>query len=345
MGGSGKPSTISSPARRLCADDPAAPRDLSGFPTSRRQPAGRFGLPVRLRPCAGRSKTVPRSRGKEFVMAFRRDPLDRQAAADRLTTLARGAWRDVTSGRGTLGPRDPLVLIIVYLVAVSALFILWPSLDLAIARLFFVDGGFPAKNIETLAQLRALGDQLILLVLVVLAASMLGKLVWPERPIGIRPRSGVFLLTSLALGPGLVVNGLFKSLSGRPRPVAIDVFGGPSPFVPAWRFSDYCASNCSFVSGEGSSAMWLMGLVFLLPKPLKLPLGIPIGLVALALSVNRLAFGGHFASDVMIAWGLTLLIQWGLYRLIVTSPLGARIDAAVETWLGEAGRRLRARFR
>ncbi|MCX5516518.1 phosphoesterase PA-phosphatase [Kaistia algarum] len=269
-----------------------------------------------------------------------------ETASGRLASAGwNAAWRAVKGGRETVAWNDPVVLVIVYLVAVSALFVIWPSLDLAIARLFFANGGFPAKNVESLIRLRALGDQLIILILVVLAASMLGKLVWPERPIAIRPRSGVFLLTSLALGPGLVVNGLFKSLSGRPRPIAIDIFGGPSPFVPAWRFSDYCASNCSFVSGEGSSSMWLMGLVFLLPKPLRLPIGILIGLVALALSVNRLAFGGHFASDVLVAWGLTLLIQWVLYRLIVTSPLGARIDAAVETWLGGAGRRLRARFR
>jgi membrane-associated PAP2 superfamily phosphatase len=255
------------------------------------------------------------------------------------------AWRAVTGGRDRLAWSDPIVLVLLYLIAVSALFVVFPSLDLAFARPFFANGGFPAKNVESLIRLRALGDQLIILVLVVLIASMLGKLVWPEKPIGIRPRSGVFLIASLALGPGLVVNGLFKTLSGRPRPVAIDVFGGPSPFVPAWRFSDYCASNCSFVSGEGSSAMWLMGLVFLLPKSLRLPFGIPIGLVALALSVNRMAFGGHFASDILVAWGLTLLIQFWLYRLIVASPFGARIDTAVESWFADAGRRLRARFR
>ncbi|MBN8997855.1 MAG: phosphatase PAP2 family protein, partial [Rhizobiales bacterium] len=157
-------------------------------------------------------------------------------------------------------------------------------------------------------------------------------------------RATAFLLASLALGPGLVVNGLFKSLSGRPRPVAVDVFGGPSPFVPAWRFSDHCASNCSFISGEASSALWLLGVVMLAPRGLRLWLGVPAALLVLALSLNRIAFGGHFASDVLISFGFTALVMLVAYRLIVTGPFGAPIDAAVERGLADAGLRLRRRL-
>ena len=278
-------------------------------------------------------------------MASRRDPLDNPTTTDRLASLVRDAWNAVTLGRGTLEPRDPIVLVLVYLLAVSLLFVAVPSLDLALSRPFFVNGGFRAAHVESLIRLRMLGDQLIILVLVVIIAAVLGKIVWPSRPIGIRPRSGLFMIATLAFGPGLVVNGLFKSFSGRPRPVAVDVFGGPSPFVPAWRFSDYCTSNCSFISGEASSAMWLMGLVFLAPRRLRPLLAVPIGALVAALSLNRIAFGGHFASDVLIAFGFTLLVMMVLYRLIVTSPFGARFDAAVEASLARTGRRLRARFR
>ena len=64
---------------------------------------------------------------------------------------------------------------------------------------------------------------------------------------------------------------------------------------------------------------------------------IPLALVVLALSINRMAFGGHFASDVMISWGITILIILALHRLIVTGPLGAPIYRRVERSLTRAG--------
>ncbi|SHG31500.1 Membrane-associated enzyme, PAP2 (acid phosphatase) superfamily [Kaistia soli DSM 19436] len=241
-----------------------------------------------------------------------------------------GGWR-----------RDPLMLVAVYLLACSALFLAVPALDIRFAGLFHAPDGFPAANIALLGQLRRLGDQLVILVLVVLAASLLGKLVWPLRPIAIRPRSTVFLLASLALGPGLVVNALFKTFSGRPRPYQTDLFGGAWTFEPAWHFGGACVSNCSFISGEASTAIWLLAPVLLLPRELRLPVGIPVALTGLALSLNRIAFGGHYLSDVMLSWGVTLAIVLVLHRLIVVSPLGPRIDATVEGALARAGQRLR----
>ncbi len=241
--------------------------------------------------------------------------------------------------------RAPLVLVALYLVAVSALFLAFPAIDLWAAGLFHTDAGFPATQIARLVALRQLGDQLVILVLIVLAASLIGKIVWPERPIAIRPRSTAYMLASLALGPGLVVNAILKTFSGRPRPYQTDLFGGAWPFEPAWHFGGACLSNCSFVAGEASTAMWLLAPCLLLPKDARLVVGIPVALVGLALSLNRMAFGGHYLSDVLLSWGMTLGIILILHRLLITGPLGARIDAAVEPSLAAAGRRLRARFR
>lgn len=262
----------------------------------------------------------------------------------RWSGAGREAVRALFGGRDHLSPRDPLVLVLIYLLAVSLLFVVFPSIDLWFSSLFYVGGAFEAVTVTRLVELRRLGDQLIILTIVVLAASLLGKLVWPERPIGIRPRATAFLLASLILGPGLIVNGLFKSYSGRPRPVAVDAFGGTHPFVPAWQFSDACHSNCSFISGEASTALWLMGAVMLAPRELRLWFGVPVGLMALALSLNRIAFGGHFASDVLISFGFTALVLLVTYRLLVASPFGRRIDLAVEASLADAGRSLKDRL-
>ena len=56
----------------------------------------------------------------------------------------------------------------------------------------------------------------------------------------------------------LLVNGLLKAYSGRPRPVDATLFGGDLGFVPAGDFSGACMANCSFVSGEAAAAGWLL---------------------------------------------------------------------------------------
>lgn len=248
--------------------------------------------------------------------------------------------------RGVGAPAgEPLLWVALYLAACSAVFVAFPAIDTAVAGWFHDAGGFPATKLASLMALRRLGDQLVILVLVVLLASLVGKLVWPARPMAIRPRSTLFLLASLALGPGLVVNAIFKSWSGRPRPIQTDLFGGDWSFVPAWHFDGACISNCSFVSGEASTAIWLLAPVLLLPRALRLPVGIPVALVGLALSLNRLAFGGHYLSDVMLSWGMTAGVVLILYRVMVRGPLGDRLDAAVETGLGRAGLNLRRLLR
>lgn len=233
---------------------------------------------------------------------------------------------------------DPEILVVLYLLAVSLLFVAFPSIDLAISGLFHNSTGFPASRAASLIAFRAASDQLVILVVVVILASLLGKLVWPRRPIAIRPRTTVYLLASLAIGPGLVVNALFKRHWGRPRPV--QVFDGGLPFMPAWEISHACSGNCSFMAGEGSSAMWLFALILLVPRGLRLVIGVPLGILLVALSLNRIAFGGHFLSDVLLSWGVTLLVALLLRRFLVRGPSGERVDRAIENALTRAGLRL-----
>ncbi len=151
------------------------------------------------------------------------------------------------SGRRGVGALavEPLLWVALYLLACSAVFIAFPAIDTAVAGWFHDASGFPATKLASLMALRRLGDQLVILVLVVLAASLVGKLVWPARPMAIRPRSTLYLLASLALGPGLVVNAIFKSWSGRPRPIQTDLFGGD------WSFDFYMETkNVALAKGH-----------------------------------------------------------------------------------------------
>ncbi len=237
----------------------------------------------------------------------------------------------------------PITRTTIALVLVSFVFILFPGLDIAATRLFYVAGeGFPASRMTFLRDLRDLNDDLLFLAAVVIVASFLSKLRFPRRPSPVPPNIVAFVLGTLALGTGLIVNGLFKSFSGRPRPIATDLFGGKMSFVPAWNFDGMCPRNCSFISGEGSSAMWLVVFVLLLPRPAR---GVAFALVVplvVALSLNRIAFGGHYLSDVLIAWCVTLIVILALHRVLIADPRARRWSRRADAALGLAIERGRA---
>ena len=111
-----------------------------------------------------------------------------------------------------------------------------------------------------------------------------------------------------AIGPGLVVNLGLKDHAHRPRPIQTSAFGGASEFRPWYRFDGACQKNCSFVSGEASEAFWMVAPALLAPPPWR---GAAIGAALIfgaAASLLRMAFGGHYLSDVVLAALITLVI-------------------------------------
>jgi membrane-associated PAP2 superfamily phosphatase len=145
-----------------------------------------------------------------------------------------------------------------------------------------------------------------------------GSLLWKRlRPLG---PAAFFLAAMLALGPGLLVNGILKPQWCRPRPCQIECFGGAQAFVGVWGMGTSERSK-SFPSGHASMGFFLMAPAFLLyrRRP-RLAAGfVALGLAGgLALGVTRILQGAHFASDVIWAGGmvyLTGLLLLGLFRL------------------------------
>lgn len=115
-------------------------------------------------------------------------------------------------------------------------------------------------------------------------------------------------LMALVAGPYLLVNLFLKQVSHRPRPYQTDLFGGPHAFTSAGDFTGACAGNCSFISGEASGSGWLVCLIVLLPKPLRLILAPPIIVLSLISPALRVGFGGHYVSDVVLGWLSSLVI-------------------------------------
>lgn len=210
-------------------------------------------------------------------------------------------------------------LVIAFLFGISAtsiFFWLLPEVDLVVSGWFFVPGeGFILSREPILQWLRSSSDWMLGGIVVALAARVLwcavqSSLAWPQ------VRKPIWLLSGLALGPGLIVNGILKELWGRPRPAQVDVFGGDALYQKVWVISDWCSGNCSFVSGEASSSAWLVAAALVTPKPTRLLATAAAVVYAVSLSLNRVAFGAHFLSDVILAWLICGLIFALLYPLV-----------------------------
>ncbi len=236
---------------------------------------------------------------------------------------------------------DPIALAVVATGLVSAFFLVWPGVDIAVSELFYrPDAGFYLADNPWLIALRRSNDVAMVTLIAAVLASLGAKLRRPQRPSMIPPRASLFLMASLALSAGVLVNLVLKDHWGRPRPTMVDVFGGTAPYVPVWRIADYCHRNCSFVSGEASTAIWLVGLAVVVPARWRMTTAIVTVAYAAAASTDRIVFGGHFLSDVLLAWCLTLLVMAVVYTFVYGDTSGRLTDARLDAALARVGRAL-----
>ena len=231
--------------------------------------------------------------------------------------------------------RTGLFIALALALVVGLLFGIYPEFDLKLAALFYDSAAksFPLK-FNTLAAIARDGAMWVAWGLALPAiVALLVKLVRPDRPLLIPGRAVVFLLITLMLSAGVLTNLTFKSYWGRPRPVVVTQFGGPEQFVPWWDPRGSCDRNCSFFSGEGATAFWTYA-----PAALTPPAWRPLAYVAATLfgamtSVLRMAFGGHFFTDVAAAALVTFLVVWlaygTIYRWRQTRLSDEGIDAAL----------------
>ncbi len=235
----------------------------------------------------------------------------------------------------------PVLSAVLLLVFVSLAFIALPGLDLAVSRFFYDPAtGFLDRRTGLVDFVRETGWLVEWLLAIGVIAPLLLKLLFPDSELLVRPRATLFVLVSYLIGPGLIVNGILKDHWGRARPHQIVEFGGDAAFSSVWGLSDQCQRNCSFASGEGASAFWLMAIVFLVPEERRWPVGVVTLAFATLVSLARIAGGGHFLSDVLVAWLIVLLVLLLSDRLFLKA-LTPQFDSATEAKIGRAGQALR----
>jgi lipid A 4'-phosphatase len=182
-----------------------------------------------------------------------------------------------------------------------------PNLDLAVSAWFHGDGGFIGQGAAARFARSFLNVTpfAVAAVYIALYAAKRWNVwrYWAPSGAGL-----LFVLLTFAIGPGLIVNLGLKDHAHRPRPVHVTEFGGTDEFRPWNRFDGACDRNCSFPSGEGSEGFWMIAPALEAPGPLRGPLVAGAALYGVVTSVLRMAFGGHFLSDVVAACLIMLLV-------------------------------------
>lgn len=221
-------------------------------------------------------------------------------------------------------------------VLTGVIFAVDPSLDLQVALFFRGLAAQPGVRAfdQVIETVRQVGPLVIVAATVPAVAALVVKIFWPRRPTLISTGSALFLIVSLALGPGLLVNVVLKEGWARPRPGMVTEFGGDYRFMPWWDPRGACDSNCSFVSGETSSAVWMTAPAMLAPPPWRYVALAAAGFYGMAFAFIRMLAGGHFLSDVIFAAIFTGLVIWTvhgfLFRWRATRVEECALNAALE---------------
>ena len=197
----------------------------------------------------------------------------------------------------------------------SLTLILIPSIDISISSLFydpFIQSFKPNKFLHFIKELFQSTGALLLLLFLITIIVIYIKTKKLSRPV-------IFLTCTLVIS-AIAIEIVMKSEFGRARPRDIIEFNGDKQFTRAFELSDQCQKNCSFVSGHAGIGFFFLAFGFIARKKWAFLPGLALGCL---LSYTRIAQGGHFLSDVIIAGYVTFGIAWinALYWLKPQSTL------------------------
>ena len=217
----------------------------------------------------------------------------------------------ITLDANRLFPARAVAAFLLFSGALALLFVLAPGIDLAFSGLFYEPGAGFTQNGAPWE--RVLYETIDWIVGAAIVASVVILLVGVFRtgPFGRRGRVAALLLIVLAIGPGLIVNGILKEHWGRARPRDVTEFGGDRRFTPAVLIADQCERNCSFSAGHPSAgfALAVLGYAHVSRRRRWAVIAAATGF-GLLVGLARVAAGGHFLSDVLfsglIVVGLTV---------------------------------------
>lgn len=231
--------------------------------------------------------------------------------------------------------RTGLVVALAIGACVGVVFGVYAQLDIDIARLFFNETYqlFPLQYSLVSRHLRDGFTYAVALLVAPAFIALVLKMILPRRPMLIAARASLFLIVTLALGPGLLANVILKDHWHRPRPPQVTEFNGPEKFMPWWDPRGACDKNCSFVAGEGAGGFWTLAPAALAPPAWRAAAYAGALLFGAAAGGQRVAGGAHFFSDVVFSGVLVFLLIWVVHGLIYrwrTRLTDTQVERAIE---------------
>jgi len=190
----------------------------------------------------------------------------------------------------------------------------WTPLDLMAAGVF--TGPTPALSSATWWWVVLINGYVPAVFRVFLGVAFVG---WLVATLGRRFRQWrmglAFVVVAGILGPGAVVNLVFKDQWQRARPYQVENFGGTQKFTRAAVLSKECDNNCSFVSGHVACGVFFisMGLVH---RRRRVAWAITGSIAGLVIGFARMSAVDHWLSDVLWAFPITLATSWLVWKAL-----------------------------
>jgi len=207
----------------------------------------------------------------------------------------------------------PLTIWLLF-VASSLVFIFFAQIDIFVSNLFYDGKGFPLNgtifegifyfSVKPLIIAFSLGALLIFLY------NFFGK----KNLFNINAKVILYLLLTLGLAPGLIVDSVLKENWERARPSQVTQFGGDKAFSPAFIISDQ--KGYSFVSGHVAGAFSLLAFALLLKRQRTFWISV-VFIYGVLVSFARVSAGGHFLSDVVTSFFLVYIFTTIFYAWLI----------------------------
>lgn len=198
-------------------------------------------------------------------------------------------------------------------IILSALFVLFPQIDLDAANYFYDGEVFVLKGtafeIFFFQSVRVITAFMIFTYLFIIIHFLITK----RTIFNISKKILLYIFLVLSIAPGLIVNSVLKEHMGRARPIDIVQFGGNKEFTRA--FIPSTQNGNSFTSGHAAAAFSMTGFALLASRRRKLWMGIALS-YGVAVIIARMGAGGHFLSDNITSFFIVFISTHILYKVI-----------------------------
>lgn len=208
----------------------------------------------------------------------------------------------------------PFVWLVVLSTVAALVPTLWTSLDIAAASVF--SGASPVMHSVQWWWVVLINDwvpAVFRLVLLVALAGWLALMLFKRQKM--LQLMLAFVVLAGTLGPGVVVNLVFKDQWQRARPYQVEIFGGPQKFTRAAVMTDQCDNNCSFVSGHVACGVFMASLA-LVHRRRKVAWTLAGTGAGLLIGFSRMSDSAHWLSDVLWAFPITLGTSWLVWKAL-----------------------------